>query len=96
MGSKNAVGGEWQKPVKGKKNVGGKKINKKMQLFPRNILYWFHPLRSYSSIIDFRRYILGFRVAIYFHKNSSAYAVGGIVARIDAVHGINSIPAWDG
>jgi len=22
----------------GKKNVGGKKINKKMQLFPRNIL----------------------------------------------------------
>jgi len=21
---------------------------------------------------------------------------GGIVARIDAVHGINSIPAWDG
>jgi len=27
---------------------------------------------------------------------SSAYAVGGIVARIDAVHGINCIPAWDG
>jgi len=25
-----------------------------------------------------------------------AYAVGGIVARIDAVHGINCIPAWDG
>jgi len=24
------------------------------------------------------------------------YAVGEIVARIDAVHGINSIPAWDG
>jgi len=21
---------------------------------------------------------------------------GGVVARIDAVHGINSIPAWDG
>jgi len=34
--------------------------------------------------------------AIYFHENSSAYAVGGIVARINAVHGINSIPAWDG
>jgi len=44
-----------------------------------------------NSSIDFRLYILGFCVAIYFHKNSSA--VVGIVARIDAVHGI---PAWDG
>jgi len=59
-----------------------------MQLFLRNILYWLRNIR-------FRRYILGFCVAIYFHENSSTYAVGGIVAGIDAVHGINSIPAWD-
>jgi len=32
---------------------------------------------------------------IYFYENSSAYAMRGIVARIDAVHGINSIPAGD-
>jgi len=30
------------------------------------------------------------------NENSSAYAAGGIVARIEAVHGIHSIPAWDG
>jgi len=66
-----------------------------MQLFSRNILYWFRHLSGYAST-DFRRYILGFCVAIHFHENSSAYAVGGIVARIDVVHGINSIPAWDG
>jgi len=67
-----------------------------MQLFPCNILYWFRQLSGYVSI-DFRRYILGFCVAIYFHENSSAYAVGGgIVAGKDAVHGINSIFAWDG
>jgi len=72
-----------------------KLIDKKMQLFPRNILYRFRHLRGYAST-EFRRYILGFCVAIYLHENSRAYAVGGIVARIDAVHGIHSIPVWDG
>jgi len=46
--------------------------------------------------IDFRRYILGFCVTIYFHENSRAYAVGGIVVRIYAAHWIKNIPAWDG
>jgi len=67
-----------------------------MQLFPFNILYWFCHIRGYASI-DFHRYILCFCVAIHFHENSSAYAVGGgVVARIDTVDGIKSIPAWDG
>jgi len=67
-----------------------------MQLFRRNISYWFHHLRGYASR-DFRRYILGFCVTIYFLENSSAYAVGGIVARIYAEDWTNSIPAaWDG
>jgi len=32
-------GGDDKNQWGGRKNVGGKKINKKMQLFPRNILY---------------------------------------------------------
>jgi len=98
MGGKTALGGMTNISGGGKVYYLGLRqlisLDKKMQLFPCNILYWFRHLRSYASI-DFRRYILGFCVVIYFHENSSVYAVRWIVARIDAVHGINSIPAWD-
>jgi len=76
MGSKNAVkgmtkinGGEgwnqWKRQLIS--------LDKKMQLFPCNILYWFCHLRGYASI-DFHWYILCFCVAIYFREDSSAYA----------------------
>jgi len=42
-----------------------------MPLFPCNILYGFRHLPGYASI-DFRLYILGICVAIYFHENSTA------------------------